>query len=72
MVSGIKSLYGILFMAGTILLSFPQVSMGRDWNIDSLKVELENLAKEQVPALNEIISITVTDVTIEMLIQHWK
>jgi type IV pilus assembly protein PilQ len=65
MVSGIKSLYGILFMAGTILLSFPQVSMGRDWNIDSLKVELENLAKEQVPALNEIISITVTDVTIE-------
>jgi type IV pilus assembly protein PilQ len=65
MVKRLKSFYGILIIAGVILLSFPEYILGSDRDIDSLKVKLENLAKSEVPALNEIISITVADVTIE-------
>jgi type IV pilus assembly protein PilQ len=65
MVKKLKSFYGILIIAGVILLSFPEYILGSDRDIDSLKVKLENLAKSEVPALNEIISITVADVTIE-------
>jgi type IV pilus assembly protein PilQ len=65
MVNKLKSFYGILIIAGVILLSFPENILGSDRDIDSLKVQLENLAKSEVPALNEIISITVADVTIE-------
>jgi type IV pilus assembly protein PilQ len=65
MANRLKSFYPILLVGAGILLSFTEYARGSDRNIDSLKIELEDLANKEVPALNETIDITVTDVTIE-------